>query len=173
VAATATASPEVAPLVSILTKEQAIYQKLLEVAAEEREAIVAGHLPGLKAALQRKQDILVRLSELEDRRVLWVGRYARKHDIALETLSLADIIASSSGRDRGILTRLHAGLRRRIDQLVKMDAITKALLDRILSSIDTSLKFLLADDGASQIYGARGRLQAAPAASRQLLETQA
>ncbi len=54
----ATANPEVAPLVSVLARQEAIYQQLLEVASDERQAIVAGNLTDLKAALQRKQDIL-------------------------------------------------------------------------------------------------------------------
>jgi flagellar biosynthesis/type III secretory pathway chaperone len=173
VAAT-TPSPRVAPLVKILTREQAIYQKLLEVASEERRAIVAGDLPDLKAALQRKQDILATLSELEDRRVRWVGRYAREHQVPLDTLSLATIIIDAgSHEDREVLTRLHRGLRRRIDRLVEINAVTKTLLDGIVSSIDVSLRFLLSDDGSSQIYGAQGRLHSALAASRQLLECQA
>ncbi|GEM_PF-4855018 len=171
-AATA-ASSEVARLVSVLTKEQAIYQQLLDVAAEERQAIVAGNLPDLKAALQRKQDILERLADLEDRRLGWLGRYARKHDLELESVTLAAIIEASAPSDRQLLDRLHRGLRRRIDQLVEMNAVTKALLEKILKSIDVSLRFLLADDGSGQTYSPQGQLQPAVAVSRQLLECQA
>jgi flagellar biosynthesis/type III secretory pathway chaperone len=169
----ATASPEVAPLVTVLAKEQAIYQKLLDVAAEERSAIVDGKLIDLKAALQRKQDILERLAALEDRRIQWLHRYARKHQLPLDTVTLAAIIDSSTADDRHLLTRLHAGLRRRIDRLVELDAVTKSLLENILKSIDVSLHFLLSDDGSSQTYCAQGRLQAASALNRQLLECQA
>jgi flagellar biosynthesis/type III secretory pathway chaperone len=169
----ATTSPDVAPLVTVLAKEQAIYQQLLDVAAEERRAIVDGKLPELKVALQRKQDILERLATLEDRRIKWLNRYARKHQLPLETMTLASIIDGSEPRDRHVLTRLHRGLRRRIDGLVEMNVVTKKLLDNILTSIDVSLRFLLTDDGAAQTYGAQGQLQPAPAVSRQLLECQA
>ncbi|HVA26174.1 MAG TPA: flagellar protein FlgN [Chloroflexota bacterium] len=169
----AATSPEVAPLVTVLSKEQVIYQKLLEVAAEERRAIVDGKLFELKAALQRKQDVLERLAALEDRRISWLNRYARKHQLPLETMTLASIIEASVAEDRRVLTRLHNGLRRRIERLVQLDAVTKGLLENILKSIDVSLHFLLADEGSSQIYGARGRLQSASALNRQLLECQA
>ncbi len=171
--AVATASPEVAPLISVLTREQAIYQKLLEVAAEERQAIVAGDLPELKAVLLRKQDILEQLAALEDRRISWLGRYSRKHGVDLETMTLASIIESSGQPDRQLLTRLHRGLRRRIDRLVGMNGATKALLEKILGSIDVSLRFLLAEDGSGQTYGAQGQLQAGAVLNRQLLECQA
>ncbi len=169
----ATANPEVAPLVSVLARQEAIYQQLLEVASDERQAIVAGNLTDLKAALQRKQDILERLAALEDRRINWLGRYARKHGFEVETMTLASIIDCSGPSDRKALTRLHRGLRLRIDQLVEMNAVTKSLLEKIVTSIDVSLRFLLADDGSSQTYGAQGQLQPATAVSRQLLECQA
>ena len=109
----ATANPEVAPLVSVLARQEAIYQQLLEVASDERQAIVAGNLADLKAALQRKQDILERLAALEDRRINWLGRYARKHGFEVETMTLASIIDSSGPSDRKALTRLHRALRMR------------------------------------------------------------
>ena len=169
----ATVSPEVAPLVTVLSKEQAVYQQLLDVATIERRAIVDGKLADLKAALERKQDILEKLATLEDRRITWLNRYARRRRLPTDTMTLASIIDASEPEDRRVLTRLHNGLRRRIDGLVEMNAVTKKLLEHILGSIDTSLRFLLTDDGSGQTYGARGRLQAAPAVSRQLLECQA
>ncbi len=88
-------------------------------------------------------------------------------------MTLASIIDCSGPSDRKALTRLHRGLRLRIDQLVEMNAVTKSLLEKIVTSIDVSLRFLLADDGSSQTYGAQGQLQPATAVSRQLLECQA
>ena len=169
----ATTSPDVAPLVTVLSKEQAIYQQLLAVAAEERQAIVDGKLPELKAALQRKQDILERLAALEDRRIKWLNRYATKRQLPLDTMTLASIIDGSHEDDRPILTRLHRGLRRRIDRLVEMNAVTKTLLESILGSIDVSLRFLLTDDTQGSTYGAQGRLQASAVLNRQLLECKA
>lgn len=169
----ATTSPDVAPLVTVLSKEQAIYQQLLAVAADERQAIVDGKLPELKAALQRKQDILERLAALEDRRIKWLNRYATKRQLPLDTMTLASIIDGSQDDDRPILTRLHRGLLRRIDRLVEMNAVTKALLESILGSIDVSLRFLLTDDTQGSTYGAQGRLQTTAVLNRQLLECKA
>lgn len=169
----ATSSPDVAPLVTVLSKEQAIYQQLLDVAATERQAIVDGKLPELKAALQRKQDILERLAGLEDRRIKWLNRYAIKRQLPLETMTLASIIETSDVQDRHVLTRLHRGLRRRIDRLVEMNAVTKTLLENILGSIDVSLRFLMTDEAQGQTYGAQGRLQPAAVLNRQLLECKA
>lgn len=171
--ATATSSPELAPLVTILSHQKAVYQKLLQLAADERQAIVDGNLPKLKAALQGKQDVLERLSSLEERRIAWLQRYAAQHRLSTETTTLAEIIESSAGQDRQVLRRLHNGLRRHIDRLVEMNAVTKALLEKIVGSIDTSLRYLLAPDGAGQTYGAQGRLLGSAALSRQLLETTA
>ena len=52
---------------------------------------VASRLDDLKKVLQRKQDILSKLASLEDRRLVWLRRYARKHDLDLETVTLADL----------------------------------------------------------------------------------
>jgi flagellar biosynthesis/type III secretory pathway chaperone len=169
----ATTSPDVAPLVTVLSKEQAIYQQLLAVAADERQAIVDGKLPELKVALQRKQDILERLAALEDRRIKWLNRYASKRQLPLDTMTLASIIEGSQETDRPILTRLHRGLRRRIDRLVEMNAVTKTLLESILGSIDVSLRFLLTDDTQGSTYGAQGRLRTTAVLNRQLLECKA
>lgn len=166
-------SPELAPLVTILSREKAVYQKLLQVTAEERQAIVDGKLPNLKAALQRKQDTLERLAELEERRIGWLQRYAHKHGLDLESMTLASLIETSETDDRQILGRLHRAMRRQIDRLVQMNAVTHSLLEKLLTSIDVSLHFLLADEGAGPTYGAQGRLQTAPAINRQLLECKA
>ncbi|HLG74329.1 MAG TPA: flagellar protein FlgN [Chloroflexota bacterium] len=166
-------SPELAPLVTILSREKAVYQQLLQVTAEERQAIVDGKLPGIKAALQRKQEILERLATLEERRIGWLQRYARKHRLDLETMTLASLIEASTNGDREVLGRLHRALRRQIDRLVQMNAVTKSLLNKLLSSIDVSLHFLLADEGSGPTYGAQGRLQPSANVSRQLLECKA
>ena len=165
-------SPELAPLVTILSREKAVYQKLLEVTAEERQAIIDGKLPNLKAALQRKQDTLERLAELEERRIGWLQRYARKHRLDVETMTLASLIDATAANDREILGRLHGALRRQIDRLVRMNAVTTSLLNKLLSSIDVSLHYLLADEGSGPTYGAQGRL-ASVSVSRQLLECKA
>jgi len=166
-------NPELAPLVTILSREQAIYQELLEVAAEEREAIVERQLSRLKAVLQRKQDILTKLARLEDRRVLWLRRFARKHDLDIETVTLASIIDAAGTPDRGTLLKLHRGLRSRVQKLVEVNSVTSSLLEKILNSIDQSLRFLLMDDGAGPTYGQRGRLESVAVAGRQLLEARA
>ncbi|MBV9119510.1 MAG: flagellar protein FlgN [Chloroflexi bacterium] len=165
-------SSDLAPLVSILSREQSVYQALLDVAEEERSAIVGRKLPELKVALQRKQDILARLASLEDRRVAWLRRFARKHGLTIENISLASIIEQAEADDRQKLTRLHRALRRRIERVADMNKVTSSLLAGILDSNDASLHFLLADDGAGATYSPRGRLQAG-AGGRQLLEARA
>lgn len=166
-------SLDLAPLVTILSREQAVYQQLLAVADEERSAIVDRRLPELKTVLQRKQDILGKLSSLEDRRVVWLRRYAGNHGLDLSTLTLASIIEDSAPADGRVLRRLHRALLKRVERVVEVNRVTSALLEGVLRSIDASLRFLLTDDAAGQTYGAQGRLQAASPASRALLECQA
>lgn len=152
----AASNPDLAPLVSILSREQSIYGQLLALATDEREAIVARNLPDLKAVLQRKQVMLSRLSDLEDRRVLWLRRYARRHGLDIETVTLADIVEQCPTPERRKLQSLHQALRKRIDQVVEWNRVTSSLLEGILKSIDVSLHFLLAADGAGATYGAQG-----------------
>jgi flagellar biosynthesis/type III secretory pathway chaperone len=170
--AAAASSPDLQPLVTILSREQAIYQQLLEVAAEERQAIVDRKLVKLKQVLQRQQDVLAKLAAQEDRRVAWLRRYARKHRLEIDTVTLASIIEASRPEDQGLLVRLHRGLQGRVARLTEVNRVTGALLGKVLSSIDQSLHYLLMDDGAGPTYGARGRLQSA-SAGRQLLEARA
>ena len=54
-------SEALSPLVEILAAEQAVYEDLLKVAAEERAAIVDARLAVLKTAVERKQGVLERL----------------------------------------------------------------------------------------------------------------
>ena len=169
----AASSSDLAPLVSILTRERSVYQALLEVATEERSAIVERRLPELKSVLQRKQDVLARLADLEDRRVTWLRRYARQRKLDLQTITLASIIEASDPADRAKLTQLHRGLRSRIERVVEVNHVTSSLLDGVLKSIDESLRFLLADDGAGATYNPAGRIQAVAPAGRQLLECKA
>ena len=171
--AAATSSSDVAPLVSILSREQSIYNQLLDIAEEERASIVERDLPELKLVLQRKQDLLARLSDLEDRRILWLHRYARAHELDVEQATLATIIDTCPPAERKRLGKLHETLRRRIQQVVDVNRVTTSLLHGILKSIDASLRFLLADDGAGPTYGAQGRLHDSVVAGRQLLEARA
>lgn len=166
-------NPTLAPLVTILSSEQLIYQALLDVGLEERAAVVDRQLPALQAALQHKQEILAKLAKLEDRRVAWLRRYARKFGFDLETITLAAIIESCEPADRQALAKLHRGLRRRIDKVVELNSVTSKLLGGVLQSVDASLRFLLADEGASQTYGAQGRLHQPAPAERSLLECRA
>ncbi len=166
-------SSAVSPLVAVLSAEQEVYEELLTVANEERSAIVDAKLPTLKLVVERKQEVLARLSDLEERRASWVRRYARRNELDVDALTLTAIIDQSEGDDRRLLLRLHRGLTRRIQQLVEVDRITRSLLEAILKSIDTSLHYLLADDAAGQTYAPRGRSQSSFVASRQLLDRKA
>jgi flagellar biosynthesis/type III secretory pathway chaperone len=165
-------SSAIARLVAVLTREQAVYSELVNVTALERETIVKGQLTELKVVVERKQAILARLARLEDRRLAWLRRYAHGSAVGFEGLTLARIIEVSEPKDRRILTRLHRGLTRRIQQLKELDQVTRALLDGILQSIDSSLRYLLSEDNAGLMYGAQGSLQPSPVA-RQLLDRQA
>ncbi|HEU0166479.1 MAG TPA: flagellar protein FlgN [Chloroflexota bacterium] len=171
--AAATSSSDVSPLVTILSREQSIYNQLLDVAEEERGAIVDRNLTELKSVLQRKQELLARLSDLEDRRILWLHRYARAHELDVERATLATIIDTCPPVERKRLGKLHAALRGRVQQVVEVNRVTTSLLHGILKSIDASLRFLLADDGAGPTYGAQGRLHDGVVAGRQLLEARA
>jgi len=163
-------SAEIATLARILTQEQRIYQQLLEIAGEERSAIVEAKLPDLKEVLQRKQLALARLATLEERRLKWLGRYARQHELDMQAVTLTSIIDGCPAGDRQLLGRLHRGLRARIDKVVELNQATSRLLEGVLKSIDTSLRYLLLDDGSTKTYVAQGRLQGAAVPSRQLLD---
>ena len=140
---------------------------------QERSAIVDARLPALKAAVEHKQEILSTLAELEERRVRWVNRYARRNDVPVETLTLLTIIQGSRGAERRLLARLHRGLTQRIERVMQLDQVTRALLQSILKSIDASLHYLLRDDAAGSTYAPRGGLQQPFVASWQLLDRKA
>ncbi|MGH2520728.1 MAG: flagellar protein FlgN, partial [Chloroflexota bacterium] len=150
-----------------------VYEQLLQVTEQERRAIVDARLPALKAAVEQKQEILSTLAELEEQRVRWVNRYARRNDVPVETLTLLAIIQGSRGAERRLLSRLHRGLTQRIERVMQRDQVTRALLQSILKSIDTSLHYLLRDDAAGNTYAARGGLQQTFVASWQLLDRRA
>jgi len=165
-----TPSPELAPLIRILAREEALYSDLLEITSLERAAVVAARLPDLKVAVERKQQVLARLANLEDRRIAWLDSYADNRGIDPTGLTLASIIDASPAPDRDILARLYKGLTRRIDQLKELNHKTRSLLEAILGSIDKSLHYLLCDDSFGQTYRAHGGLQPKLVTSNQLLD---
>jgi flagellar biosynthesis/type III secretory pathway chaperone len=147
-----------------------VYSELVEITNVERQAVVDARLPELKTAVERKHQVLGRLADLEDRRVLWLQRYAQSRGINPLELTLASIIDASPEPDRGILARLHAALSGRINQLKELNHRSRALLEAILHSIDTSLHYLLCDDSYSQVYRPQGGLQVHATSARQLLD---
>lgn len=167
------ASREFAPLVRILSREEQVYSELVDITNAERNAVVDGRLPELKVAVERKHQVLGRLADLEDRRVVWLQRYAQQRGINPLELTLASIIDASPEPDRGILARLHAGLTGRINQLKELNHRSRALLEAILHSIDASLHYLLCDDSYGQVYRPQGGLQASAVSARQLLDRRA
>ena len=69
--------------------------------------------------------------------------------------------------------RIHQALLNRIEQVREVHTITRGLIDSILKSIDTSLRYLLQDQGAGQTYAPLGRQPAAAPEGRQLLDARA
>lgn len=124
-------------------------------------------------AIERKHQVLGRLADLEDRRIVWLQRYAYDRGINPLELTLASIIEASPEPDRGVLARLHGGLTGRINQLKELNQRSRALLEAILHSIDASLHYLLCDDNYGQVYRPQGGLRASAVSARQLLDRRA
>src|SRR5262249_41991689 len=146
---------------------------LIAITSQESQAIVEGRLTDLKDVVERKHEALARLADLETRRMRWLQGYAEHRSDDQTDWTLSGIIAQSTPRDRRILDRLQRGLTHSVEQLKELNQRTCSLLNAILGSIDSSLRYLLSDDAWGPTYGAHGALQNSPIAARQLLDRQA
>jgi len=124
----------------ILAREFRLYQGLLALTRQERQALIAGALEDLSEAVHQKELALDQLNQLEADRVSALGAWSRAHggDATLMAL-MADVDAETAAR----FGRLREGILAIASQLRDFGLANRALAEIALERLEATRNYLL------------------------------
>ena len=138
---TATATPaRSAELVSLMDEEINLYDALLALALDEREAVV-GNEPGvLDGIVAAKESLVAQVARIEMRRQGWVAEWAAEHGAEPKGLSLSGVIARMPAHEADALAARREQLLARVRELTEINFRNKHLLSSALSVVSRRLE---------------------------------
>lgn len=137
-------------LISVLSEERAIYEELLDLSAEKRDAVYERHLEQLDAVVRREQAAAARLDHYEKQRFACMDAPEGTSD-SLSLLCYADLAPADEG---DALRKLHGELSSLLRQLQKSNAENKALIESRLEYARFVIDALNVETSAG-LYGSR------------------
>lgn len=153
-----------ATMVRLLGEEVALYGELVGLAREKQRALVGGKLSDLERVLNREQELLRTVAEVEE------ARYALQCDLAsyygmtpgeLTVTRLAEAVGSEYAP---LLTEKQQALAGLIGELTVLNQANAELIQQSLAYIAFTMDALTGEAGAT--YGGDGRRQRGPASLR-------
>lgn len=138
-------------LIGALSEEKAVYEELVELAEEKRDAVYKKDLERLDSVVRREQGAVMRLGHWEKQRLSCLE--ALKDRPGSPTLLFLAETAPPAERDA--LLKVHEELSGLIDTLRKTNAGNKALIESRLEYVRFVLD-VLNEDQTTGVYGAGG-----------------
>ncbi len=134
----------------ILAREFRLYQHLLALTKQERQALIVGALEDLSVAVRQKEDALEQLNTLEADRVTALSAWARAHggDATLLAL-LNDVDDETAAR----FSRLREGILAIASQLRDFGLANRALAQIALDRLEATRSYLLTLATPAPVYG--------------------
>jgi flagellar biosynthesis/type III secretory pathway chaperone len=128
-----------AELVVLLDEEIRVYDSLLALGFEEREAIV-GNDPGtLDALVGRKEALIAQVARIEAQRQAWVMEWAAEQGIESKGLTLAALVAQVPGGVASALAERREQLLARVREMGETSFQNKQLLSSALNIVSRRL----------------------------------
>lgn len=147
--------------IDILSEKIVLYEKLLEVFAEEKEAIMKNSLPRILEKLREKEALVGNLEINEKKRKEIIAYYSAKFDVPKQSLTLSKLSGLFQGPVSGKLLDLRNRLKERMDAVAEAGQGNKKLIAACSSSLDGSRYFFERLMGQGQEYSASGKARSA------------
>jgi len=148
---------ETQKFIDILSEKIVLYEKLLEVFAEEKEAIMKNSLPGILEKLREKEALMGNLEINEKKRKEIIAYYSAKFDVPKQKLTLSRISEFFEGSVSGKLLDLRNKLKEKMDAVADAGQGNKKLIAACSSSLDGTRYFFERLTGQGQEYSASGK----------------
>ncbi len=134
----------------ILAREFRLYQHLLALTRQERQALITGALDDLSGAVRQKEEALEQLNVLEADRVTALGTWSRAQGGDATLLALMnDVDDEAAAR----LSRLREGILAIASQLRDFGLANRALAQIALDRLEATRSYLLTLATPAPAYG--------------------
>jgi flagellar biosynthesis/type III secretory pathway chaperone len=168
---TATApSARGAELIALLDEEIQLYDALLALSHDEREAAVGGDPGLLDGIVAAKESLVSQVARVEAHRQVWVADWAAEQGVDVGRLSLSSLAAQLPGPEADRLAERREQLLARIRELGDVNFRNKQLLASALSVVSRRLE---AYDRVSSALGYRSSGRSVKGASTAVLDMRA
>jgi flagellar biosynthesis/type III secretory pathway chaperone len=147
---------------TLLVKEFRVYQALVQLTREERQALQSQNVPQLEEVLVGKERLLDEVEQLEEARVQAVLWWAEAKGLARQACSLADILPEVDEEIGVRLGRLRKGIIALAHELRDLSHGNRVLTGTALDRIDAVRKFIVEVESPALEYGPTGAMKAAP-----------
>ena len=143
-------------LLGVLQEILVLYQELLRVGQEKKEALVAVRGADLEKMTSQEELLLFKVGKLEKRRVEAVREIAEYYKQEKETLSLAAVRKLATDDIANRLEFLQQELGKVVGELVPLNKLNGELIQQALLLINYNLN-LLTQNSIGSVYAARGK----------------
>jgi len=129
-------------LLDILKKEFDMYKALLSVLREERRLLTSVSLDKFNDCLKAKEDLMLRVSMLEESRMQLTKALAQKLNLPLEEVTLSYLSCAAEEPFSSAFKSLKAGFSSLTADIKDVNSINRQFLQRYLHIIQSSLSVL-------------------------------
>lgn len=143
--------------IDILSEKIVLYEKLMEVFAEEKEAIMKNSLPEILKKLREKETLVGNLEINEKKRKEIIAYYSAKFDVPKQNLTLSKLSGFFQEPVSGKLLDLRNKLKERMDAVTEAGQGNKKLISACSTSLNKSKLFFERITGQGQEYSANGK----------------
>lgn len=128
-------------LIDVLNQEHEEYKKLLELSDYKTGVIVKGDTDELQEILLKEQERIDSISELEEKRRENVDDICNVLNLKKKDIKLEDIIKvlEKQPKEHDRLQEVHAGIKRTLNELMKINENNKLLIKESLDMVEFEL----------------------------------
>ena len=138
---TATApSTRGAELIALMDEEVRLYDALLALTRDEREATLGDEPAVLDGIVAAKETLVAQVARVEMRRQAWVAEWSAEQGVDAGRLSLSSLIAQMPGPDAERLAERREQLLARVRELADLNFRNKQLLASALNVVSRRLE---------------------------------
>ncbi len=131
-------------LISTLTQEEALYQKMIPVSEEKTKAIIANDLEALQSVTDQEQIMVDQVGMLEKKRmevVKNIGVVLSRNPDTLTLQAIVDVLHNQPKEQR-LLREIHDKLKATTSRLKDINGQNKSLIEESLEMIEFNMNVL-------------------------------
>jgi len=146
-------------LIQLLQQTETLYDQLLQIIDEEKQAAIATETQRLTAAGIEKQAILSRLKPLDQQLTCVIQQIASGLRIPKSDLSLTKLAAYADAPQNNQIRELNKRLQSTITRVHSANEQCRQLIEHCLRLVRNKLGYFQHWTGASDVYGATGNIR--------------